>query len=127
MAGATQAAPAELQKGLLIAIIGDADTVTGFLLAGIGQRGAKGNNNFFVVDGETTRIEMVEEAFNRFTSREDIGIIMINQSIANEIRHLINRHSKAIPTIVEIPSKDNPYDPTKDKVMGRVRQLLGKD
>jgi V-type H+-transporting ATPase subunit F len=40
---------------------------------------------------------------------------------------LINRHEKAIPTIVEIPSKDNPYDPSKDKVMARVTQLLGKD
>ena len=33
----------------LIAVIGDQDTVTGFLLAGIGQRDADGPN-FLVVD-----------------------------------------------------------------------------
>jgi V-type H+-transporting ATPase subunit F len=40
---------------------------------------------------------------------------------------VINRYNKTMPTIVEIPSKDNPYDPDKDRVMNRVKQLLGKD
>lgn len=33
----------------IIGVIGDEDTVTGFLLAGVGQRDAKGSN-FLVVD-----------------------------------------------------------------------------
>ena len=36
----------------LICVIGDEDTVTGFLLAGVGQRDASGNN-FLVVDAST--------------------------------------------------------------------------
>lgn len=34
----------------LVAIIGDEDTVTGFLLAGIGERNAKGETNYLIVD-----------------------------------------------------------------------------
>lgn len=34
----------------LISIIGDDDTVTGFLLTGIGERNNKGESNFLVVD-----------------------------------------------------------------------------
>lgn len=34
----------------LVAVIGDEDTVTGFLLAGIGERNSKGEANFLVVD-----------------------------------------------------------------------------
>ena len=34
----------------LVAIIGDEDTVTGFLLTGIGERNLKGETNFLMVD-----------------------------------------------------------------------------
>jgi len=34
----------------LVAVIGDEDTVTGFLLAGIGERNSKGETNFLCVD-----------------------------------------------------------------------------
>ena len=34
----------------LVAVIGDEDTVTGFLLAGVGERNTKGECNFLVVD-----------------------------------------------------------------------------
>ena len=37
----------------LISIIGDEDTVTGFLLAGIGERNAKGETNYLIVDEST--------------------------------------------------------------------------
>jgi V-type H+-transporting ATPase subunit F len=36
-----------------VAIIGDEDTVTGFLLAGIGHRDQKNASNFLVVDPES--------------------------------------------------------------------------
>jgi len=113
-------------SGLLVAVIGDKDTVAGFLLAGVGKRDDK-EQNWFIVDPEKTSIEAIENAFNTFTKRRDIAVIMINQSIANEIRHVINRHVHPIPTVLEIPSKDMAYDPAKDKIMSRVKQLLGKD
>ncbi|CAD8060608.1 unnamed protein product [Paramecium sonneborni] len=34
----------------LVSIIGDEDTVTGFLLTGIGEKNIKGETNFLVVD-----------------------------------------------------------------------------
>lgn len=34
----------------LVSVIGDEDTVTGFLLTGIGERNNKGESNFLVVD-----------------------------------------------------------------------------
>lgn len=34
-------------------VIGDKDTVTGFLLAGIGEKDNKGNSNYLVVEEET--------------------------------------------------------------------------
>ena len=33
--------------------------------------------------------------------------------IANEIRYLLDEYDQIIPAILEIPSKDAPYDPSK--------------
>ena len=46
--------------------------------------------------------------------------------VAEEIRHLLNTYDKTIPTVLEIPSKDSPYDPTKDYIMKRVNLMLGE-
>ena len=45
--------------------------------------------------------------------------------VANEIRHLLKDYNKTIPTVLEIPSKDSPYDPEQDYIMQRVSQLIG--
>lgn len=37
------------------------------------------------------------------------------------IRHVVNEHDKAVPTVLEIPSKDHPYDPTKDSILRRAK------
>ena len=37
------------------------------------------------------------------------------------IRHIIDQHDKAIPAILEIPSKDQPYDPSKDSILRRAK------
>ena len=54
-------------------------------------------------------------------ARDDIGIILIAQSLAERIRDQIVEHqkdeTKILPTIMEIPSKDAPYDPTKDGML----------
>ena len=38
----------------LVGVIGDKDTVTGFLLAGIGEKDSKGKSNFLVVEEDTS-------------------------------------------------------------------------
>ena len=110
-------------EGKLVAVIGDEDTVTGFVLAGVGQRNVAGCN-FLVVKGDTALGE-VEEAFTTLTGRDDIGILLINQHVADMIRPQLNEYTQPIPTILEIPSKEHPYDPEKDIVMQRVNMMLG--
>ena len=65
------------------------DTVTGFLLAGVGHRTAHGSN--FLIVKQDTPLQQVEEAFQSFSTRDDVGIILINQHIASDIRHILKR------------------------------------
>jgi len=113
-------------KSGLVAVIGDEDTVTGFLLAGIGHRDKDNKVNFLVVDPEKTPGDVVVAAFHDFTTRKDISIILITQTVAQTIRHLISGYDKTIPTILEIPSKAQQYDETKDPIVMRVLRLMGK-
>ncbi|KAL2911629.1 H(+)-transporting V1 sector ATPase subunit F [Polyrhizophydium stewartii] len=106
------ASAAPQRERTLIAIIGDEDSVTGMLLAGIGHIDSKQKPNFLVVDSKTP-LPKIEETFEEFTKRRDIAIILINQHVADDIRGQIDAHQAAFPTILEIPSKDHPYDPAK--------------
>ncbi|KAK3254395.1 hypothetical protein CYMTET_36389 [Cymbomonas tetramitiformis] len=110
--------------GLMIAVIADEDTVTGFLLAGVGNVDARRKSNFLVVDAKTT-VPDIEAAFKDFTTRGDIAIILISQYIADMIRHLVHNYTKPVPAILEIPSKDHPYEPEKDSILSRVTHMLG--
>ena len=42
-----------------------------------------------------TTVRRVEDAFKDYTQREDIAILLINQHVANLIRHLINNYTRA--------------------------------
>lgn len=108
----------------LVAVMGDEDTVTGFILAGIGNRTAEGTN--FLVVKPDTPLSVIESTFKKLTSREDVAIILINQHVAEEIRHLLSAYEQTIPTVLEIPSKDQPYDPSKDYIMKRINLMLGE-
>lgn len=99
------------------------DTVTGFLLAGVGHRTAEGSN--FLIVKNDTKVQQVEETFKKFSQRDDVGIILINQHIANDIRHVLKDYNATIPTVLEIPSKEHPYDPEQDYIMQRVNMFLG--
>ena len=48
------------------------------------------------------------------------------QQIAERIRARVDNYNEAFPSVLEIPSKDHPYDPEKDSVMKRVRKLFGE-
>mmetsp|Transcript_27348 Transcript_27348/g.56854 ORF Transcript_27348/g.56854 Transcript_27348/m.56854 type:complete len:124 (-) Transcript_27348:94-465(-) len=107
----------------LVCVIGDEDTVTGFLLAGIGEVDLKKNSNFLVVNPKTTTAQ-VEDAFRTFTTREDVAVILITQTVAETIRYLLDDYQSMVPTVLEIPSKDNPYDASKDSVMQRIMKKM---
>ncbi|KAK3732302.1 hypothetical protein QZH41_010748 [Actinostola sp. cb2023] len=134
-------------KGRLIAVIGDEDTCTGFLLGGIGEINAKRQKNFFVVSKveykspsanvvqmitnkhltflfTETSVSEIEEKFHELVTRKDIAILLINQNIAEEIRHVLDGYESAIPAVLEIPSKEHPYDPSKDSILRRAKVHL---
>lgn len=73
-----------------------------------------------------TPLAKIEEAFKDFTTREDVAILLINQSIANTIRHLLDAYTNPVPAILEVPTKDQPYDPTQDSILARVKFMFGE-
>ncbi|KAK8541520.1 hypothetical protein V6N12_014152 [Hibiscus sabdariffa] len=110
----------------LIAMIADEDTVVGFLLAGVGNVDLRRKTNYLIVDSKTT-VKQVEDAFKEFTTREDIAVILISQYVANMIRFLVDSYNKPVPAILEIPSKDHPYDPAHDSILSRVKYLFSAE
>ncbi|KGO76136.1 ATPase, V1/A1 complex, subunit F [Penicillium italicum] len=127
------ASAATYKERQFLAVIGDEDSVTGLLLAGIGHVTEPPNSerNFLVVDSKTETSE-IERAFQNFTQeRKDIAVLLINQhslqpQIAERIRHIVDAFTDPFPAVLEIPSKDHPYDPEKDSVLKRVRRLFGE-
>lgn len=51
---------------------------------------------------------------------------MWSLQIADKIRPKVDAYNEAFPSLLEIPSKDHPYDPEKDSVMKRVSKLFGE-
>merc|ERR1712216_173903 len=114
------------QSDMKIGVMGDEDTVTGMLLAGAGHVDGQGRKNFLIVDSKTHQAD-IEEKFHELTGRKDVAMILITQGCADEIRYAVDNYGasgQVIPTILEIPSKEQPYDPRKDAVMQRIAVFL---
>lgn len=92
-----------------------------------------------------TQVSTIEAAFQEYTERKDIAIVLINQhvsthclplvlisndffnvQIAEKIRPTVDKYQQAFPALLEIPSKDHPYDPEKDSVLKRVQKMFGE-
>ena len=83
----------------IFAWISTQDSITGLLLAGIGHVNEQQKKNFLVVDASTciefgnyhrawsvvtlleTQISTIEAAFQEFTERKDVAILLINQHV----------------------------------------------
>jgi len=107
-----------------LAMIADDDSTTGLLLAGIGHV-ENNESNFFIADART-EAAAIEQAFDKFINRKDIGILLINQYLADKIRYRVDTYTQAFPSLLEIPSKDHPYDIERDSIANRVRRLFGE-
>ena len=122
-------------RGKLMGVIGDEDTCVGFLLGGVGELNKNRQPNFLVVD-KNTAVSDIEDTLKTFIRRDDISIILINQNVAEmvkpdkragtllvskylppKVRHVLDAHTAPVPAILEIPSKDSPYDPNKDSIL----------
>lgn len=76
--------------------------------------------NYLIINSDTA-VSEIEDCFKRFVKRDDIDIILINQNVAELIRHVIDGHTQPIPAVLEIPSKDHPYDASKDSILRRAK------
>ncbi|XP_071724570.1 V-type proton ATPase subunit F-like [Rutidosis leptorrhynchoides] len=123
MAGRAQIAT---KSSALISMIADEDTIVGMLLAGVGNVDIRRKTNYLIVDSKTT-VKQIEDAFKEFTTRDDIAVVLISQYVANMIRLLVDSYNKPIPAILEIPSKDHPYDPAHDSILSRVKNLFSAE
>ena len=87
------------------------------------KKNLKNQANFFIVDKDTTDSQ-IDEVLRGMLDRSEIGIVLISQNIAERVRNTIVEHEKVLPTILEIPSKDSPYDPQKDTIVVRAAKIL---
>lgn len=110
----------------------------GFMLAGIGQEAQRGTPaNFMVVDkGSQKKTFMITFVVNSCRSfidtdetdisncltglmnRNDIAIVLVSVDVANRIRPVMNKFKNSlIPNLLEIPSKDHPYNVEDDEIL----------
>ena len=112
---------------LIMAVIADEPTVTGFLLTGMGQRDTAGKSNYFMSSKETTN-EDLEKAFGQYADDQKVGIIFIAQNLAERIRDKIieiqEDEDRILPIVMEIPSKEAEYDPRKDSMLVQAAMRL---
>lgn len=72
---------------------------------------------------------MLERALTGMLARDDCGLMLLSQPVADAVRPVVAAHARRaiIPMVLEIPSKDVAYVPSKDPLMRRVLQMLGED
>lgn len=109
----------ELRDRHLIGLIADTDMATGMILAGI----ANSTNNYFIVDSKTPTSAIEETFINFTTNRRDMAIVLITQQVADRIRRVVDAYEAILPALLEIPSRDCPYDEDKDSVLKRINRL----
>lgn len=112
--------------GKLIAVIGDEDTVVGFLMGGIGEWHPVHGTNFLVVDKDMDDAALAG-CLRSFMKRSDVDIILITLPCAARVRAIIDAHTALFPVILEIPSKDCPYDPEKDPILVNALHVVSPD
>jgi ATP synthase F subunit len=74
---------------------------------------------------ETSPAKIID-TFKNFTTRPDISLILISQPVAEMIRATLDQYNDPIPAVLEIPSKDTPYNPAIDPLMLRINKMLGQ-
>ncbi len=99
--------------GLKFHVIGDADTVLGFRLAG--------------VEGDIVRTaDETLESLERACGRKDLGVLIMPERIAQSVRTQVDRHvtRSAFPLIIEIPDIRGPMEGRKT-VKEMIRAAVG--
>jgi V/A-type H+-transporting ATPase subunit F len=89
------------------------DTATGFRLAGV--------KDIFISEGNE------KEIWNRIIERNDIGILLINEQISQNLDRYIRDYQMAnnIPIIIEIPNKKGRIEDHVDFVTYLIKKAVG--
>ena len=53
--------------------------------------------------------------------------LLVDFQVANMIRFIVDSYNNPVPAILEIPSKDHPYDPSHDSILSRVKYLFSAE
>lgn len=91
----------------------DKDTAIGFKLAGI--------RDIYISNKDT------QKKWDEIIERDDIGIILITEKIANEIKTKLNdfRLRNTIPIILEIPDKNGRLIDHIDYISSLIKKAVG--
>merc|ERR1711953_237808 len=91
-----------------------------------GQVRGDDQKNFMVV-GDKTHPKETGDFFRVCSERTDFAMILITQKVAESISGALSEYEatgQVVPTVVIIPSKEQPYDPRTDPIMMRVATFL---
>ena len=96
-----------------LAALCDKDTGVGLRLAGV--------QDVYVPNGNT------HELWKQISEKDDIGVIFINEAIAEEISRTLNdyRLRRSIPIIIEIPDKRGRKKDHMDYVSKLIKKAVG--
>jgi V/A-type H+-transporting ATPase subunit F len=99
-----------------IGVVGDFDTVAGFRLAGVKEA--------YEVEESGAAVESLRKMM-----KEDIGLIIITERLADEIREEMDALTagRALPLIVEIQDKKGPIEGKVDPIMALIKKAVGVD
>ena len=100
---------------MIIHIIGDEETVTGFRLAGV--------INAYVV---ATAEELLEHLRN-IIPQENSGVVIITERLAETVRREIQTlmHKRVFPILVEIPDTWSALEDKTDSLAKAIRRAIG--
>ncbi|XP_045145712.1 V-type proton ATPase subunit F-like [Echinops telfairi] len=106
----------------LISVVRDKDTMTGFLLGGIGELNKNHHPNSLVMEKDTT-INEIEDTFRQFLNCDNIILILIDQYIGETVQHTPDAHQHSLLAVLETRSGEHPYDAAKDSILRRARGM----
>jgi len=94
-------------------VIGDADTVLGFSLAGVDGR---------IVNTQEETSTALKEAFEK----KDLGVIVITERAAQQVRYEVDQYiyKTTFPLIIEIPDRKGPVQ-GRGSVRDMIRSAVG--
>ncbi|MFW5898684.1 MAG: V-type ATP synthase subunit F [Candidatus Saliniplasma sp.] len=101
-----------------VVVVGKEDMTLGFSLAGA--------DDAYKFESEHRAVKILE----KLIESPDVGVVLLSESIAEDIRDDLNRITKnkdLYPVIIEIPDKEGPVEDKKDPLNKKIRRAVGID